>query len=71
MPSCICDANGSASITATDGLVCLKFAVGQAVALDCLCPISTTSTTSTTMIAGDSLRWGIGDWDLESWGVQE
>jgi hypothetical protein len=49
-------------------LVCLKFAVGQAVDLDCPFPIAGTTTTSTTVIAGDSLLWGIGRWDLEAWG---
>jgi hypothetical protein len=37
-PGCVCDPNGSDTITASDALVCLKKAVGQSVTLDCPCP---------------------------------
>jgi hypothetical protein len=36
-PACICDTNGAGGTTATDALVCLKKAVGQAVDLLCSC----------------------------------
>jgi hypothetical protein len=44
-PSCVCDVNGDSSETATDALVCLKKAVGQAVELNCPCGAGTTTTT--------------------------
>jgi len=54
--ACICDTNGAGGTTATDALLCLKKAVGQAVSLDC--PCTTTSTTSpitTTTAAGSGV----------------
>lgn len=36
-PACMCDANGDSTIAASDALICLKNAVGQA-ALSCSCP---------------------------------
>ncbi|MFN2377466.1 MAG: hypothetical protein ABR538_13085 [Candidatus Binatia bacterium] len=43
---CICDVNGSESISTSDALVCLKAAVGQNVNLNCPgCGDGTTSTT--------------------------
>jgi hypothetical protein len=42
-PTCICDTNGSGSVTASDALVCLSKAVGQDVALECACTTSCTS----------------------------
>jgi hypothetical protein len=38
-PVCICDTNGDGGTAATDALVCLKKAVGQAVALQCFCGV--------------------------------
>jgi hypothetical protein len=45
---CICDVNGSASITASDALTVLRKAVGQNVSLDCPCGETTTTTTGAT-----------------------
>ncbi|HEY2773307.1 MAG TPA: hypothetical protein VGK20_04545 [Candidatus Binatia bacterium] len=44
---CVCDANGSGTLTTVDALVCLKVAVGQNVALSCPSCSSGTSTTTT------------------------
>ena len=45
---CVCDANGSASLSAADALMCLKIAVGQNIALKCpdCAPVTTTTTTT-------------------------
>jgi hypothetical protein len=58
--NCVCDVNSSQSVSALDALLCLKFAVGQNISLDCpSCdnvttttreepPTTSTSTSSTT-----------------------
>lgn len=48
---CICDINGSASLTTTDALLCLKKAVGQNVALKCP-PCNDVTTTTLPDIGG-------------------
>lgn len=50
-PSCMCAPKGSLPTSARDALVCLRWAVGQNVSLDCPCSGST-STTSTTVPSG-------------------
>ena len=47
-PECICAPRGMGSATATDALLCLKFAVGGDVPLDCACTTTTTSSSTTT-----------------------
>lgn len=57
-PECICAPKGTLPTTATDALVCLKYAVGQPVELVCPCsPPSTCPPTTTTTLAlcGDFL----------------
>jgi hypothetical protein len=51
---CVCDVNGSGSLTALDALQCLKKSVGQNVALSCPSCTTTTTTTTTTKPKGDS-----------------
>ena len=48
-PECICDVTGEGTTSATDALLCLQFAVGQPVSLNCQCG----PTTTTTMPMGD------------------
>ena len=45
---CVCDTNGTASVTASDALMCLKSAVGQSITLKCpaCAPVTTTTTTT-------------------------
>lgn len=45
---CVCDVNGSVSLSAADALLCLKHAVGQNVTLNCpdCAPVTTTTTTT-------------------------
>ena len=68
-PACICAPKGTLPGTATDALICLKKAVGQAIELNCPCgpattstttvpPTTTTSTTSTTVGGGGSVERG-------------
>ncbi|HYB98461.1 MAG TPA: hypothetical protein VEC57_04930 [Candidatus Limnocylindrales bacterium] len=46
---CVCDTTGNEEIQATDSLLCLKYAVGQPVELNCPeCDTTTTSTSSTS-----------------------
>jgi hypothetical protein len=45
---CICDTGAGAGITATDGLLCLRKAVGLNVQLVCNCAITTTSTSTSS-----------------------
>ncbi|HYC55534.1 MAG TPA: DUF4215 domain-containing protein [Candidatus Binatia bacterium] len=47
---CVCDTNGSLTITATDALICLRVAVNQPVPLNCpdCGGVSTSTSTSTT-----------------------
>jgi hypothetical protein len=50
-PACICAPSGDLPISATDALVCLRKAVGQAITLNCPCGGSgSTSTTSSTRL---------------------
>lgn len=50
-PACICAPSGDLPISATDALVCLQKAVGQAITLNCPCGSSgSTSTTSSTRL---------------------
>jgi hypothetical protein len=50
-PVCICAPSGELPISATDALVCLQKAVGQAVPLNCPCGSGgSTSTTSSTRL---------------------
>ncbi|HYB98885.1 MAG TPA: DUF4215 domain-containing protein [Candidatus Limnocylindrales bacterium] len=52
---CVCDTNGSFSISATDALVCLKVAVDQPVPLQCpSCVVSTSTTTTSTSSSSSS-----------------
>jgi hypothetical protein len=47
-PECVCAPKGTLPITATDALVCLKGAIGQAIVFSCPCGEDTTTTTTTT-----------------------
>jgi hypothetical protein len=50
-PACICAPSGELPISATDALVCLQKAVGQAITLNCPCGSGgSTSTTSSTRL---------------------
>jgi hypothetical protein len=51
-PECICAPKGALPVTATDALICLKKAVGQAVALTCACAATTTTSSTTTTASG-------------------
>ncbi|MBI5503950.1 MAG: hypothetical protein HY899_04065 [Deltaproteobacteria bacterium] len=51
---CVCDVNGSVSLTAADALLCLKHAVGQNVTLMCPDCVPVTTTTTTTKPPGST-----------------
>ena len=59
-PACVCAPKGSLPTTATDALICLKKAVGQAITLDCPCPVTTTSSTTLSTTTSSTTLPDIG-----------
>ncbi|MFN2425718.1 MAG: hypothetical protein ABR587_04645 [Candidatus Binatia bacterium] len=51
---CVCDVNGSDSLSTVDALLCLKSAVGQSVTLNCPPCVGATTTTTTDPGTGPS-----------------
>jgi hypothetical protein len=58
-PECICAPKGSFPISASDALLCLRFAVGHPVELNCPCDGTTTTTTTTVVNVTTTLGSGV------------